>query len=221
MSELISTHRQVPGTPAVSDALDRLGIEGTVPGIASITGGSRIAGPAFTVRYEPVNRRQPGTVGDYIDDVPEAAVVLLDNSGRTDCTVWGNILTAAASRRNIQGTVINGVCRDIAVSRQMNYPLFSRGVFMRTGKDRVEVAAVGEAVNLGAVRVEPGDFVVGDDDGVLVVPRRRWPEVLEVANQIDEVETQILQAIEEGKTLSDARETFGYHTLQRRTEGGT
>ncbi len=110
-------------------------------------------------------------MGDYIDDVPSGSVVVLDNSGRTDCTVWGDILTGVASRRGIAGTVINGVCRDVARARSIGYPVFSRGSYMRTGKDRVEVDRMDVPVSLGEVQVRPGDILVGDGDGVVVIPR--------------------------------------------------
>ena len=95
-------------TAAVSDALDRLGRPGSLLGIAPLFDGARLCGPAFTVRYVTAGS-PPGTVGDYLDDVPPGGVVVLDNGGRVDCTVWGDILTAMANQRGVAGTVIDGV----------------------------------------------------------------------------------------------------------------
>jgi 4-hydroxy-4-methyl-2-oxoglutarate aldolase len=202
-------------TAAVSDALDRLGIAGQVHGIAPLRPDFRIAGAAATVRYAPVATAK-GTVGDYIDDVAPGGVVVLDNRGRTDATVWGDILTSVASRRGIGGTVIDGVCRDVARSFEVGYPIFSRGRWMRTGKDRVQADAIGQPVALGDVRVEPGDFVFGDADGVLVVPRPRIVEVLDLAESIEEAERRIRDLVEGGMRLDEARREAGYFTLQRR-----
>ena len=94
---------------------------------------------------------------------------MLDNGGRTDCTVWGDILTAVAHQRGIAGTVIDGVSRDVRRALELGYPIYSRGRFMRTGKDRVEVAEVGGPVTIGGVQVAPGDLLVGDDDGVVAI----------------------------------------------------
>ena len=104
-------------------------------------------------------------------DTPEGAVVVLDNGGRVDCTVWGGILSQLAAHRGIAGTVIHGVCRDTAEAEEVAYPLYACGRFMRTGKDRVQVEAVGETVSLADVRVAAGDFIVGDEDGIVVVPK--------------------------------------------------
>ena len=73
-----------------------------------------MAGRAWTLLYGPA-ANPPGTVGDYIDDVPPGSVIVLDNGGRDNATVWGDILTEIAKRRGIAGTVIDGVCRDVAL----------------------------------------------------------------------------------------------------------
>lgn len=202
-------------TATVSDALDRLGLPGSAHGIHPLAQGQRLAGTAFTVRYVPAGAA-PGTVGDYIDDVAPGQVVVLDNGGRTDCTVWGDILTAVAHDRGVAGTVIHGVCRDVARAFDTGYPIYSTGRFMRTGKDRVEVAGYGLPVRLGDVQVRPGDVVLGDDDGVVVVPAGRADEVLVVAEGIAAREHGILTLALEGGSLRAARERHSYHTLQRR-----
>lgn len=199
----------------ISDALDYLGLPGSAHGIARITSTARIMGPAFTVRFAPVNKEQPGTVGDFIDDVLPGQVIVLDNGGRTDCTVWGGILSQIAQVKGIAGTVINGVCRDTDEAVECGYPLFSRGAFMRTGKDRVQVESVNTSVSLGDVRVNTGDLIVGDRDGVVVIPLSQAQQVLDQALKIHEAEKAILAQVNAGATLKQARETLGYHTLQR------
>ena len=199
----------------VSDALDRLGLHGACLGIAPLSTGFRLVGRAFTIKYIPVGVEK-GTVGDYIDDVPPGEVVVLDNAGRLDCTVWGDILTSIARRRGIAGTVIHGVCRDIARSFDLRYPIFSRGRFMRTGKDRVQVAGLNVPASLGDVQVKPGDLLVGSDDGIVVVPREKEEEVLSVARAIAEAEEKILSEALKGTRLDEVRKKYRYHELQRR-----
>jgi len=203
-------------TATISDALDRLGVAGQVLGMAPLDPRFRLAGRAFTLRYRPAGIIERGTVGDYIDDVPPGEVVVLDNAGRLDCTVWGDILTAVANRRGIGGTVIHGVCRDVQRALDLGYPIFSRGRYMRTGKDRVEVESTGAPVSLGEVQVRPGDILIGDTDGLLVVPRGREAEVLETARQIEEAEQAIERETAKGIRLDEARRTFRYHQLQTR-----
>ena len=202
-------------TAEISDALDYLRLPGSALGIGHIVGPKKIFGPAFTVRFAPVNTAKPGTVGDYLDDIPPGSVAVLDNAGRTDCTVWGGIMSQVAAHRGFGGTVINGVCRDTAEAESADYPLYAVGRFMRTGKDRVQVEAIGEAVTLGGVRVCHGDLVVADADGVVVVPAANVMNVLRRALAMSTVEKGIVKAALSGMKLSEARSQFGYHTLQR------
>lgn len=212
MDALVEGFRKLAAA-SISDALDRLQIPGQAQGIASLKLGYRIVGRAFTVRYLPVGAAK-GTVGDYVDDVPPGGVIVLDNGGRLDCTVWGDILTTVSARRKIAGTVIHGVCRDVAGSLAVDYPIFSRGKFMRTGKDRVEVDNINVPASLGEVQVRPNDIVVGTDDGVLVVPQEKASTVLEIAQSIGEAEEKIIAAVKAGSRLDEARKANNYHHLQ-------
>lgn len=213
--QLVDGFKALP-TACISDALDRLGIAGQCLGIAPLSHRFRLAGRAFTIKYRPVGYVEKGNVGDYIDDIAPGDIVVLDNDGRLDCTVWGDILTMVASRRGVGGTVINGVCRDVARALEVNYPIYSRGRFMRTGKDRVEVAAMNVPVSLGEVQVRPADILVGDADGVLVVPATAAEKVLETAQSIEEAEQAIEAEAAKGTRLDDARKKFRYHQLQSR-----
>jgi regulator of RNase E activity RraA len=202
-------------TAEISDALDFFRLPGSALGISRVAGPARLFGPAFTVRFGPVDTLSPGTVGDYIDDIPPGSVAVLDNNGRLDCTVWGGIMSRVGSHRGLGGTVINGVCRDVAEAEDAGYSIFSRGRFMRTGKDRVQVEAVQQPISLGDVRVEPGDLIVGDADGVVALPSQRAHEVIERASKTREVEKDILSAALSGMGLTEARRQYGYHELQR------
>ncbi|GIZ42268.1 hypothetical protein CKM354_000554300 [Cercospora kikuchii] len=201
---------------AVSDALDKLGIPGQAYGIMPLSNYKKtMVGPAFTVRYVPASD-PPGSVGDFIDDVAAGDIVVIENSGRTDCTVWGDIMTQYAGLRGISGTVIDGVCRDVDKALTDGYPLFTAGRWMRTGKDRVQVADVGQAVSVGKVRVEHRDIVVADANGVVVVPRRRAREVARVAAEIEEAESKIRELLVSGAGIAEARKKLNYHLLQRK-----
>ncbi|EHA21092.1 hypothetical protein ASPNIDRAFT_55113 [Aspergillus niger ATCC 1015] len=208
-------------SPAVSDALDSLGIAGQAWGIQplSSSGSSNrrvTVGPAFTVRYVPASD-PPGSVGDFLDDVAVGDVVVIDNSSRTDCTVWGDIMTHYAALRGVAGTVIDGVCRDVDLALEEGYPLYTAGRWMRTGKDRVQVGEVNGPVGIGKVRVESRDIVVADSNGVVIIPRSRVREVAELARTISESEAQIRELLtKRGATLAETRRQLGYHTLQRR-----
>ena len=202
-------------TTSISDALDRLGIAGQCLDIKPLDHRFRLVGRAYTILYGPAGT-PPGTVGDYIDDVEPGGVVVLDSGGRENATVWGDILTWVAHKRGVAGTVIDGACRDTHLARELGYPVYSRSYSMRTGKDRVQVEAVNQPVNIGDARVAAGDLLRGDADGVLVIPRAHEDAVLSAAEEIDAIEQQIRAAINDGMTLGDARRQLGYHQLQTR-----
>ena len=203
------------GTSALSDAMDRLGIPGQALGIKPVDRSFMLCGPAFTVHNIPCDIHG-GSVGDYIDDVPAGHIVVIDNAGRLDCTVWGDILTVMGAIHNVGGTVINGVCRDSNRAMEVGYPIFSRGTYMRTGKDRVMADAYNTKISLGEVAVVPGDILAGDFDGIVVIPQERVDEVVAAAREIEDAEDHIREAIKTGKSLLQARTDFNYHALQSR-----
>lgn len=202
-------------TATLSDALDRCSLNGQCYKIKPRSSDFRMTGRAWTLRYGPAG--QPaGTVGDYIDDVEPGQVVVLDNSGREDATVWGDILTEIAHRKGIAGTLIDGVNRDVSLCLKLGYPVYSRDAWMRTGKDRVQVEATQIPVEIGGVRVCPGDLICGDADGVVVIPRDQEDKVLELSEQIQEAEDAIRNSVRAGMSLREARVQYGYHQLQTR-----
>ena len=203
------------GVTTLSDALDRLGIEGQCLGIMPFARSMRLAGPAFTIRMLPVGLTG-GSVGDYIDDVEPGQIVVIDNDGRMDATVWGDILTLVADRRKIGGTVIDGVCRDIDRSIELDYPIYARANTMRTGKDRVTADAYNVTVQVAGVRVAPGDWLVGDGDGIVSIPAGRLADVIRVAGEIAAAEDKIRDAVLRGERLDEARRQLRYHALQAR-----
>ncbi|MGO9115987.1 MAG: RraA family protein [Desulfomonilaceae bacterium] len=209
--EIIEAFRSL-STPTISDALDVLLLTGGCLGLRPVVMGHKIVGPAYTVRYIPIGTEKTGA-GDFLDDVPAGSVVVLDNGGRTYCTVWGDLMTRLAKRNGVAGTVIDGVCRDVDLIRELQYPIFTRGAFMMTGKGRMQLAAVQETVTIGERSVQPGDLVIADDSGVVVVPQSRIEEVLHTAQGIADREDQMKRMIEEGLTLKEARSRVGYHQI--------
>ena len=200
-------------TSTISDALDRLGIAGQCLNIKPRDPRFRLTGRAFTMLYGPCGK-PAGTVGDYIDDVAPGLVVVIDNGGRENATVWGDILTEIAHRRGIAGTVIDGACRDTALCMELGYPVFSRSYSMRTGKDRVQLEETNGIVNIGDARVAAGNIMRGDADGVVVIPREHEAAVLAASEEIDAAENAIRKSVRAGKRLSEARKEYGYHQLQ-------
>ncbi|MCZ4061098.1 RraA family protein [Pantoea sp. LMR881] len=188
---------------------------GLTTGHKTRSGKKTIVGRAWTVRYVTIDNDQPGTVGDFIDQVSPGDVVVIDNAGRQDCTVWGGILSQLAMHKGIAGTVINGVCRDTAQANDAGYPLYALGNYMRTGKDRVQVAALCEPISVGGVLIKPGDLVVADIDGVVVIAEKHIDAVVDRAFSMQKIEHEIIKDVLNGMTITEARKKHNYHLLQR------
>ena len=204
-------------TATLSDALDKLGLKGHCLGIKPRDHKFNMTGRAYTVSYGPADV-VPGTVGDYIDDLEPGSVVVLDNSGREDATVWGDILTYLSHKNGVAGTVIDGACRDVHMCLKLGYPVYSRSYSMRTGKDRVQVDATNVPVSIGGARVHPNDIMRGDSDGVIVIPKEHEDKVLEAAEAIEAAEDKIRAALKSGMRLDEARQLNQYHHLQSRED---
>ena len=198
-------------TASLSDALDSLGVSGGLLGITTQVPGSRCVGIAFTVQYEPVGDSHGfKNAANYIDQVPPGAVIVSSNAGRQDCTVWGDIMTHFAVARGIKGTVIDGVARDIDTVVKLGYPLFSRGRFMQSAKNRTQLKAVQVSLEIGGVTVNPGDLLVCDGSGCLVIAQHIAAEVIRRARAVEHTERQIIGAITAGASLEQARKTYRY-----------
>ena len=204
-------------TASISDAMDKLGVPCGLLGIQAVIPGHKICGEAFTVHYVPCGMVK-GTVGDFLDDVQPGQVVVIDNGGRDYCTVWGDIMTYTAKTKGVEGTLIDGVCRDVHGIKELGYGIYTKGRYMVTGKERVQVDAVNVPVAVSGVQVRPGDIILGDDSGALCIPSEMAEQVLKIAKEIEATEQKIIAEVTKGSTLKDARAKLGYHTLQSKEQ---
>ncbi|WP_405534784.1 RraA family protein [Streptomyces sp. NBC_00075] len=200
-------------TATVSDALDACGLPPGQGGLRPMWGRPRVAGFAVTVELEPLTDEHTGTGAHIHTDAIAAAgpydVVVVANGGRTDVSSWGGILSVGASVRSVRGVVTDGACRDVGQARQLGFPVFARAQVPATARGRLRQRATGEPVALGAVTVHPGDVVLADEGGVVVVPRERAPQVLETARRLAEREAAIEADVRAGvplpRAMRDAR----------------
>ena len=204
---------QLFDTASISDALDSLSINGGLQGIVPRTMSKKICGRAFTVKYGDVTEeeRKIGRASDFIDEVSEGDVIILGNNRRCDCTVWGNILTTMAIMKKAAGTVIDGACRDIGEINDKMYPLFSKSVYMKSGKGRTKKIDLQVPIIVGDTNIEPGDYVLGDSNGVIIVPHNQIETVLYRAELIRKTEEKIVNAVKQGMRLDQARQKYHYH----------
>src|SRR3954452_7656908 len=135
---------------------------------------ARVAGPAFTVRCSPGDNL---AIHVAVTRAPAGSVLLADMAGEREYGYWGEVLTTAAEARGIAGLVIDACVRDCDALAAHGFPVFSTGLAL-TGASKTQPGAVDRAVTVGDVAVEPGDWIVADVDGVVVVPGNQLDAVL-------------------------------------------
>lgn len=184
------------GAGPVSDALDKGGAMDH--GIRPWSANARMAGPAFTVQVHTADILM---VSKALAECPAGHVLVIDGHGEPNTALWGGLTTMSAERKGLAGVVVDGAIRDLADIRASRLPVFARAVVANAGgaqyAGRLQVP-----VACGGMVVHPGDWLVGDDDGVVVIPAARLEETLEKATRIVEAEKKIAKAIRSGVELA-------------------
>jgi regulator of RNase E activity RraA len=200
-------------TAVIGDVMDQLGlIRQFLPApVRPLRPEMLVAGramPVLTARVFGPQAKPFGRLTEALDALAPGDVYIA-NGGGAQCALWGEILTASARARGAVGAVVDGYHRDTRKVLEQRFPVFSRGAFGQDSSVRSVVLDFGVTVELGAVRIEPGDLVVGDLDGVLVLPRDVEDEVLERALEKAGTENEVRAAIEGGLSATEAFATFG------------
>ncbi|MGI6054158.1 MAG: RraA family protein, partial [Clostridium sp.] len=204
----------------VSDILDGYGIDGAIPTsyLKPVIPGSKIVGPAVTIRNIPV--RKTPTQGAHDHDfiamstrdiyyIGEPGDVLVsDFGGNLEVSNMGGQSCTVGKSCGFAGNIVNGCCRDVSSIREMGYPVFSCGTTQITGKYRMECVEMNGPITLCGKLVEPGDLMVADDSGVCIVPYELAEAVIEEAEKIAASEEKMRQLIEEKKPISELRPLF-------------
>ena len=186
---------ELPST-VVSDCLDR---SGAMDGRIRLLSGRRLLGRAFTVR---TTSGDSAVTHRALRDAPSGHVLVLSAEGGMERAVWGAVLTEAALRCGLVGAVVDGVVRDLAQIRALGFPLFARGS-SAAGPHKGGRGAHGETVSCGGVVVSPGDLVLGDLDGVVIVPAAKVDAVARDAVERLRVEDSWIRRIRAGERSAD------------------
>lgn len=186
---------------AVSDALDRLGRPGVIDGIRPLTNRVRIAGRAITVQLgdavaEGTSPRHLCT--SAIEAAGPADVILVAHRGRVDCAGWGGNLSRAARARRVPGVIVDGAVRDVDEAFDLSFPVFGRAATPRTARGRVIEIGWNEPVTIAGLSIAPGDLVLADSSGVVVIPTDIAADVLMVAAEIVAHDMLMADLIERG-----------------------
>lgn len=188
---------------AVSDALDRLGIAGVALGLSAVSGGRRIAGAAITVQLGPdegrASKRHLCTAA--VDASGPGHVIVVAHRGRTDVAGWGGILSKGATRNGVEGIVIDGACRDVDESREMNLAVYAKTCVPITARGRIVEVDWNIPVSFSGVDVAPQDLVLADASGVVFVPLARAEEAITIAETIVRKEQLMAAQVDSGKAM--------------------
>lgn len=191
-------------TCAVSDAMDALGMWGTVNELNPISVRRRIAGRIQTVKLGPVSDNVPKShlCSAAVDAAAPGDVIVVENHTREDAAGWGGILSTAAAAKGLSGTIVDGPARDADESMDVDYPVFARAAISSTARGRIAEHAWNVPIVVGGVAVEPGDLVIADGSGVVFVPAAREEEVIAKAEEIAAKEAAMAAAVRAGKPVS-------------------
>jgi regulator of RNase E activity RraA len=143
-----------------------------------------------------------------MEDAEVGSVMVVAVENGLDITGWGGLLTAGAVAKGLAGTVTDGGARDVVESEEARYPVFAASTVPSTSVGRYSITGVEIPVLCGGVWVNPGDFIVGDRDGVVVVPCDRADDVLAAAQEMEESEREMMEAIAETGSLLKAFQRF-------------
>jgi 4-hydroxy-4-methyl-2-oxoglutarate aldolase len=189
---------------AVSDALDALGLKGTVKGIGAIAAGRRIAGRSQTVKLGPPNDSvaKRHLCSAAVDAADEGDIIVIENLTTEIAAGWGGILSRAAKTKGLSGTIVDGPARDADESDEIGYPVFARSATSFTARGRIAELAWNVPIAIGGINVEPGDLVIADGSGVVFIPKASEDEVLDKAEEIQAREAAMARAVEAGKPVS-------------------
>jgi 4-hydroxy-4-methyl-2-oxoglutarate aldolase len=193
-------------TAQLSDALDEVGCRDQVldGAITALAPGARVIGRAATVQFAPVEHasEEPYDAAiSFIDKLETGSIAVIASGGSTRTAFWGELFSAAAIGRGAAGVVCDGYVRDSPKVRALGFPVFALGTRPIDFRARMEITGSDRPVVCGHVRVNPGDLVLADDDGVVVVPAAAEAEAVARANERAKRETTVLAELQGGASL--------------------
>lgn len=189
------------GTVSTANLSDAMHREGEIGGLIRITPGVKLMGRALTVRTYPGDWAKPV---EAIDRAKEGEVIIID-AGGSEPAVWGELATHSAVRKKLGGVVIDGAIRDASEIVNLKFPAYAKFITPSAGEPK-GFGEIGVPIRVGGTRVFSGDWLVGDDDGLVVVPQSKAVEIANRAMDVLERENRIREEIGEGGTLSSVTE---------------
>jgi regulator of RNase E activity RraA len=207
-------------TCSVSDAMDSLGLKGATWGVRPQWPSPKIAGRAVTMKIKPVGLQQPaqhlGTAA--IEAAKPGDIIVIDNGGQPQFSTWGGLLSLSAKLKGVSGVVIDGACRDIDEARDLEFPVYARGVVPMTARGRVMQESFNREIEFAGVQCRPGDLVIADGSGVVVIPREKEEAVVATAEAVFVKEAEMAAGIRKGYSGLEMLEKLGYEKMLNKSK---
>ncbi|TBW41284.1 RraA family protein [Siculibacillus lacustris] len=214
---LLARYRALPDlTSSIADVLDGHGVDSAIPAalLPPIAPGQRMVGPAVTVRHGPAplnaghnvaHRTSPKLGGlDEVTLSEPGDVMVIDGSGVPFASNIGGLMATAVAEKGFAGIVVDGCVRDVETMRRLGLPVWARGATPRTGKHRMELVEFNGPVTIAGVGIRPGDLILGDTDGVIVVPAALIEAVIGEAEEAVRKEDVLLAALRSGASPAES-----------------
>ena len=213
-------------TCVVSDALDSLGARGALTGLRPLWPGPGFCGRAHTVLLAARADVSAPSSGVHlgaraIEAAAPGDVIVVANAGRVDSGAWGGLLSVAAVRRGVAGVVIDGACRDVDEACELGLPVFARAATPVSARGRTVEVSTDEVVDVLGLPVSPGDVLLADSNGVVVVPWEQAGAVAAKAQDLNQRERAMFARLQEGETVSAVLDSRYESMLHEATDSHT
>ena len=198
----------------VADVLDELGYrEQTLSSdISALTSSNKICGRVFTGEAETVKEIPPEPYKlemQAIDEMNAGDVFVLDGKHHSQCSFWGELLSTACIAKGVRGVVMSACTRDAWKLKKMDFPVFGIGYTPADSKGRIDVVSIREPIEVDGESIRTGDYLIGDDDGVVIIPQDALGETLRLAEEKVSGENLVRDQLAAGVPVAEVFEKFG------------
>ena len=205
-------------TTNLADAMDTVVIRGAVIGIKPMYDCPKIIGRAVTIKITAAGmlKSQHHLGVQAIDAASSGDVIIIDNRGDLNNNCWGEILAMGSKMKGISGVVVDGAARDIDACKEFGFPVYARGTVPITARGRIMQESFNEVVRIGDIQVRPGDIVMADINGVVIIPVEKLDEVLEASETILQKETAMVEELKKGTSMLEVDQKFAYEAMLKK-----
>jgi len=205
-------------TTNLSDALDFVDSPGAVIGIRPMFECPRVVGRAVTIKITAAgmvrSKRHLGV--EAIASAERGDIIVIDNHGDVRNNCWGEVLSCAAKVKGVSAVVVDGAVRDIDVCKDMAFPVYARGAVPITARGRITQEAYNCMIRIGDVQVRPGDIIVADVNGVVVICPEKLDEVLELAEALMDKEERMKADLLAGMDVLEVDTKYNYEAMLKK-----